>query len=202
MICFALLAVSSGALLQAPGSVDQSKRMGFAYLAERNYDRAAAKLEEVWESDQSDPSVAQHLAVAYMNGQERRYRRDLDAKAVQLMTAALEARGRATFLIQHSHERFSLVQGSRPTKYCAGELVISRDRLAFMSRAGDKPGEHSFEASESEIEEASAAGESGSFRLKVRGKNYNLLPQTADPQHTRVLLDLLDRYVKKGKETR
>ena len=188
VICFALL--------QPGGSLEQVKRLGLAYLAERDFDRAAGKLEEVWEYDQTDPAVAEKLAVAYLNGQERRTRPELATRAFDLMKTALEARGHATMLVQHSHETLTFIQGENLTKFCAGELIISAGRISYIARYGEKPSEHSFAVETLDLRDVSQVtrSSSGMFHIKLRDKSYVMVPQTKEPQDAEFLLSQILHY--------
>src|SRR3954454_18200566 len=93
------------------GSLDLQKKSGLNFIQYGKYDRAAADLEPVWEAGQQDPVVAENLAIAYLNGDERRYQTQRAAKAYDLMKTALEKGGKASFLIAHSHERLEFLHG-------------------------------------------------------------------------------------------
>lgn len=57
---------------QSGGRFEEAKRMGMAYVQSEQFDKAAGRLEEVWEQDRSDPAVGESLALAYLNTEERR----------------------------------------------------------------------------------------------------------------------------------
>src|SRR5205814_10448614 len=88
------------------GRFEEAKRRAAAYLDGGEYDRAAARLEEVWEQDQSDAAVAEGLAIAYLNGGDRTYRQGLEPKAQHLLQETIRLGGMATFIVQHSHGKF------------------------------------------------------------------------------------------------
>jgi hypothetical protein len=118
---------------QGDGRFYDAKRQATDYLDSGQYDRAAARFEEVWEKDQSDPYVAEGLAIAYLNGEDRRYHTELEAKAQRLVLEAIRLGGTATFLVQHSHEKFNGLKP--PNDYCSGKLSIKAGKLVFVAQA-------------------------------------------------------------------
>src|SRR5258708_30941640 len=81
------------AFAQGGGRFEESKRLALAYLESNQYDRAAGKLEEIWEQNQSDADVAEWLAIAYLNGQERESQSGVEAKSLALMGQSLRLGG-------------------------------------------------------------------------------------------------------------
>ena len=87
--------------------------MGLQYVRNAQFDKAAAKLEEVWEQQQPpDPAIAEHLAIAYLNGEDRRNRKELATRAYEIMEKAVAAGGQAT---SSSTIRMSVWESSKET---------------------------------------------------------------------------------------
>src|SRR5205814_9347282 len=107
---------------------------------------SAARLEEVWEQDQSDAAVAEGLAIAYLNGGDRKYRQGLETKAQHLLQETIRLGGMATFIVQHSHGKFAVFQGKSINDYCSGKLSIQPGRVVFIAQPRKGAQEHSFEA--------------------------------------------------------
>lgn len=202
MLITNLLAAQSGS------SFDLQKRNGLDFIQYGKYDRAAAELEPVWEAGQQDPVVAENLAIAYLNGEERRYQGERATKAYDLMKVSLEKGGKASFLIAHSHERFDFLNGGSLLKFCAGRLSVTKGMLSYVSDGGDKQGEHSFEVTAADIREIKPTYEKGRGMFELRathaatkkGFSYKLIPRTWDAKDTEVLITLLNQHVIQGEK--
>ena len=210
--CFLLgayLLPAASADAQNMGRFDAQVRSGLDYLRMGKYDRAAAELEPVWEAGGNSPLVAENLAISYLNGEERRYQPERETKAFEMMTAAITKGGKATFLVAHSHERMTFLQGNRMTKFCAGRLSISPGRLVYVSESGDRPGEHSFDVKAEEIKEIEQSFDKGKgmFRFKAKPAAskkeiaMNLVPRTWTEKDAQFLILLVNRHVL-GKESK
>jgi hypothetical protein len=181
------------------GRFEQQKRQGLAYLKDGKYEKAAAKLEEVWDYEKSDPMVAEGLAIAYLNGTDRRNNPDLAPKAYELMDKQIQAGGKAVFLVVHSHEKLGFLQGHELTNYCAGQLQVRSGRISYVSETGDKGGQHSFDLAADDIKEISPNFDRGRgmFHIKTRDKqNYNMAPRSWDEKDSQFLFSLVVKYVK------
>jgi hypothetical protein len=186
----------------AQGRFEESKRLGLVYVRAGQFDRAAAKLEEVWDEQKpSDPVVAEHLALAYLNGDDRKTRGELYDRAVELMNKAIEGGGQATFLVHHSHERLGFVQGSNWTRYCRGRLSIRPGRLTYVSEAGDRPGEDSFEVDAAGVKEIKEPrGDRGVWQITLtpagsRERGYNFAPRSPFAADSDALVRLLKTHL-------
>src|SRR5207302_5064602 len=133
--------------------------------------------EEVWEQDQSDASVAEGLAIAYLNGEDRRYHGELEAKAESLMRQAIRLGGTASFIVQHSHDKFSILHGKTTNDYCSGKLSIAPGRLTFIAQPRRGMPEHSFDSAREEVR-VTAPDENGAFQIKTKSGNYTMVPRT------------------------
>lgn len=203
--CLAVIACASITLgePQIRGRFDETKRLGLIYIKNGQYDKAAGKLEEVWEMQKpSDPLVAENLAVAYLNGEDRKSQRDLDLKAFGLMEQAISGGGQATLLVLHSHEKLGLIQGNALTKFCSGRLSIKSGHLAFISEAGDHAGEDSFEFSAADFNgvEPNRDNSRGMFHIKgkdKRGKErtYNMVPKSWARNDSDFFLSLIRKHL-------
>src|SRR3954470_2478038 len=103
---------------QSSGRFEEAKRMGVAYLQAEQFDKAAGRLEEVWEQDQSDPSVGELLAVSYLNTEERRGLPQSQKQAFAIIDKLFTSGARVSFLVQHSHEKLGWLQGRELNQYC------------------------------------------------------------------------------------
>ena len=178
----ALILVGLSVLIfgQSGGRFEETKRQALAYLESDQFDRAAGKLEEIWDQDQSDATVAEGLGIAYLNGEDRRYHPEIVTKVRALMEKAVANGGKATFLVQHSHEKLGFLQGKTINNYCSGSLSISRDRLIFVAHARKGIEPHSFDlgAGEFKISGPDADDKRGVFEIKAKSKNYAMAPRT------------------------
>lgn len=183
------------ALAQNSGRFDEAKRLGFIYLKDGKFDKAAGKLEEVWEmQNPPDAAVAEALAIAYLNGSDRESQPDLPQKAFDLMEKAIAGGGQATLLVQHSHERLGAIQGSTLTKYCSGRLSVKPGTLIFVAEAGEHPGEHSFELTPADLKDMGLNLDSsrGMFHIKTPKKGtYNFVPKSGAKQDSEFFLSLI-----------
>jgi hypothetical protein len=171
---------------QGDGRFYDAKRQAADYLDSGQYDRAAARFEEVWEKDQSDPSVAEGLAIAYLNGEDRRYHTELEAKAQRLIQEAIRLGGTATFLVQHSHEKFNGLKP--PNDYCSGKLSIKAGKLVFVAQARKGVEAHSFDATGGL--RVAAVGENGAFQIKTDMGNFIMFPRTRIKRDTDLIVSL------------
>lgn len=148
-------------------------------------------LEEVWESDQSDPAVAENLGLAYL------YADRSPNKAKQLMEDAIALGGRASFLMQHAHERLSAIS-AETNDYCVGRLSVYRDKLTFTAKIP----EHSFTIAAGELKEIKknkwfGRGEAVYHIETLDKRKYNLRPRTWSEGETRLVLFFIDKYIRR-----
>lgn len=133
---------------------EEAKKLALQYIDSDQFDRAAGKLEEIREQDKTDPVVAENLAIAYLNGDDRRYHPEAADKALQMMEEAIKLGGKATFLVQHKHEGKleRLATGGDSLRYCDGKLVIEKGKVRFIMKPlrGSKE-DHSFEAPSAQL---------------------------------------------------
>src|SRR5258708_2078718 len=101
-----VLSLNTALLLagQSGGRVEEGKRIGAGYVNSEQFDRAAGRLEEVWEQEKSDPSVGEFLAIAYLNTEDRHSLAENQIKAFEIIHSLAGAGSRVSFLVQHSHE--------------------------------------------------------------------------------------------------
>jgi hypothetical protein len=181
---------------QSGGRFEDAKRMAQQYLDSNQFDKAAAKLEEVWEQDKTDPTVAENLGIAYLNGDDRRYHADVADKAGKIMEESLKLGGKATFLVQHAHEGkvVKMVTGGDSLKYCDGKLSISHGKVAFVMKTLKGAEDHSFEATTDQIK-VSGPTSSGGFKISRRvdnkWKDYSMAPRNGVKTDTNLILALL-----------
>src|SRR5947207_1450786 len=105
---------------QTGGRFEEAKRMALAYIRSEQFDKAAGRLEEVWEEDQSDPTVAENLALAYLNTEDKHSLPELQQKAFGLIDKLAAMHARVSFIVHHSHEKLAWLQGREWHIYCSG----------------------------------------------------------------------------------
>jgi hypothetical protein len=182
--CIAILLFCFAAFGEQNGRFAVLKEQGFVLFERGQYKEMAGKLEEVWENDQSDPKVAEYLAMGYLYGEKSA------SKAEPVMLIALDKGGQATFLMQHSHER-ALTSSGVMNNYCSGKMIVHKGKLSFVA---DK-GEHSFEFSASEASGLKPLGGSpGRFQFQQERKNVVFRVKT----ETRDEVDLFGRVLKQA----
>lgn len=163
---------------------------GIAFLEKGKYNEAVNALEEVWEHDQSDPVVAQYLAMGYLYSDKdwERY--------LKLAEFSIGHSGAASFLVQHPHEKVPLLSGDL-ADYCNGLLSIYSNRLEFKSATHPQ---HSFtiaSGSLKEIKENKLYGSGrGMYHIRTRNnKNYNFRPRFWSDEERRLILSLTKKYI-------
>src|SRR5436190_24013968 len=120
LLCIFICLVSGHYLgrSQSGGRFEAAKRMGMAYINNEQFDKAAGRLEEVWEQDKSDAVVGEFLAVAYLNSEDRRSLLQSQEQAFAIIHKLVAAGSRVTFLVQHSHEKLGWLEGRELNQYC------------------------------------------------------------------------------------
>ena len=172
---------------QQNGRFADLKAQAFDAFEKGKYAEVAGKLEEVWEEDQSDPKVAEYLAIGYLYGE-----RNL-TKAQPLMEKAIILRGQATFLVIHSHERREFLQGNVITDFCPGKMSISPGKLAFVADSGD----HSIAILPADLKVFSVPnGAPGRIHIKAAGKNYTFRVKTQTRSEAQLLEHIAEQNLK------
>ena len=190
-----LLGRPSASFAQSAGRFEEAKRIAQQYLDSNQFDKAAAKLEEVWEQDKTDPAVAENLGLAYLNGDDRRYNPEVVSKAVRLMQEAVKLGGKASFLVQHKHEGKIkvLAIGGDSLKYCNGKLSISHGSISFVMKQLKGAEDHSFETTPEQVK-VTGPGGSGEFKLARKADKaatYTLVPRNGIKDDTDILLTMM-----------
>ncbi len=116
---------------QQNGRFATLKSQAFEYFDRGRYEQVAGKLEEIWEQDRSDLKVGEYLAIGYLYGEN-----DL-SKAQPIMKEVVEKGGQATFLVQHSHEKLSILNGDTINNYCSGKMSIAQGKMSFVADDGE-----------------------------------------------------------------
>jgi hypothetical protein len=175
---------------QVRGRLAELTAKGIADLEQGKYTAALNALEEVWEQDQSDPAVAENLAMAYLYAEK-------DApKARSLAEHAIRAGGKASFLVQHPHEKVGFLSGDM-ADFCAGRIRISKDQLIFTS----KDPRHSFVINAGGLKEIKAnrlyGSERGMYHLQTTDKRkYNFRPRNWSQEEQELMLRLVKQHIK------
>jgi tetratricopeptide (TPR) repeat protein len=177
-------------LSQNTARLSELTSKGIADLEQGRYNDAFNALEEVWEQDQSDPSVAENLAMAYLYADH-----DFE-KARTIAERAIQTGGKASFLVQHPHDKLGIVSGD-VADYCSGRLSISKNHLAFISKVEN----HSFTVEKGQLKEIKANRVYGSGRgmyhiRTIDKRNYNVRPRTWSDQEQELILLLVNEYLK------
>jgi hypothetical protein len=183
-ILFAFLA--SG---QSQARVFELLQRGVALLEQGRYNDAVNLLEEAWEADQSVASVAEHLAMAYLYADKE------TSKAGPLAEKAIALGGRASFLMDHPHEKLKILNGDTAA-YCRGRLVIVSARITFIA---DVPG-HSFQVESSNLKDLKEnrifGVERGMYHIRTRDKRqFELRPRSGTSAERELIMSLINAYV-------
>jgi hypothetical protein len=198
-----LLSLASNSFGQSGGRFEDLKRMAQQYLDSNQFDKAAAKLEEVWEQDKTDPTVAENLGIAYLNGDDRRYNPAVVEKAAKIMQESLKLGGKATFLVQHSHEGkvVKLVTGGDSLKYCDGKLSVSKGKVVFVMKALKGAEDHSFEATADQVK-VTGPTPAGIFkisrRVDTKSKDYMMSPRNGEKTDATLIVTILHEQLGAG----
>jgi hypothetical protein len=177
---------------QGGGRFEEAKRMGMSYIQSEQFDKAAGRLEEVWEQDQSDPTVGEFLAVAYLNSEDRRMLPKVEKQAFAIIEKLVASGARVTFMVQHSHEKLGWLQGRELNQYCRGQLSIANHRLTYVSDKGEKKLRHSFDTAETAFKEISLNRDDrrGTLQLKLENGNYFIATRNRNRDEAALIVDL------------
>ena len=188
--CFALLAAQTARF-------EEAKRVGLGYIRAEQYDKAAGRLEEVWEQDKSDPMVGEYLALAYLNSEDHANHSANQAQGFEIIRKLASQESRVTFTVIHSHETMSWLQGRQWNQYCRGRLSISPSRLVFISEKGEKAGEHSFDIDghQSKTVYVNPKEQRGIFQIKTGESSYLMATRTASFEEAALIVDLIRQKV-------
>lgn len=197
LVIASLIYVSTASLVAQTGRLEESKRLGFALLKDGKYDRAAAKLEEAYEVDKSDALVNEGLAVAYMNGDDRKNNPDLHNRAFAILEKSLASGGKASLLVYLALGNSLFASIGSPTNVCAGQLILQPGRLAFVCEKGEKPAQNSFDFTRAQITEVGERFNRGKGMFFVRAgkRTYNFVPANWEQKHSQFFLDLAAKYL-------
>jgi hypothetical protein len=161
------------AIGQENGRFAGLKAQALEYFQRGQYAQVVGKLEEVWEQDQTDPKVAEYLAMGYLYGES-------DAKKAEpVMLAAIAHGGQATFLVQHSHERSTILSGDTMNNYCTGRISVANGKMDFIADSTD----HSATFLAPDLKEFRILnGSAGRFQIKSGAKTsvFRVKSQTRD----------------------
>ena len=203
MICrtsgyfLSIFMLSTPALPQTSGRFEEAKRSGMSLLQGEQFDKAAGRLEEVWEQDQSDPSVGEALSVAYLNTEDRRGLPQSQKQAFAIIHSLVDSGRRVTFLVQHSHEKLGWLQGRELNQYCRGRLLIEPARLTFVSEKGEKASQHTFEANWDDVKAITLneVDTRGTFQLKLGTGNYFMATRNRNRDEAREIVGLIQKHL-------
>jgi hypothetical protein len=163
---------------QRNGRFADLKAQAFDDFDKGKYAEVAGKLEGIWEEDQSDPKVAEYLAMGYLYGE-----RDT-SKASPLFDKAIALGGQATFLVIHSHERLGVLRSEIITEFCSGKMSISPGKLTFISDSG----EHTMTVSPDSLKDFSVLGGApGRIHIKTGEKSYTFRVKTQSRSEANLL---------------
>jgi len=175
---------------QSAGRFAELTAKGIAYLDQGKFNEALNSLEEVWEQDQSDVAVAENLAMAYLYADHNLI------KAKALDEQAIAAGGKASFFVQHPHEKIGFVSGDM-VEFCSGRLSVSRERMVFTS----KDQRHSFVVEKGQIKEFKAnhvyGSSRGMYHLRTADKkDYNFRPRTWSEEEQQLIVQLVNEHLR------
>lgn len=179
------LAWPVAAVAQQNGRFAALKTQAFDLFQRGRYAEVVGKLEEIWEQDKSDPKVAQYLAMGYMYGERKA------AEARPVMEQAILLGVPAIFLLQHSHERLTVLNGNTMNQYCTGQMRITPGKMEFVADATD----HSVTITPSDLKEFKLQNVPGRIQIKAAGKTY-VFRVKSDTRDEAVLLgQLAEKYL-------
>ncbi|MGB9609713.1 MAG: tetratricopeptide repeat protein [Bryobacteraceae bacterium] len=191
-LIFLALAEPAAVWSQPPGRGRQAALIerGLKLMDEGRYREAANILEEAWENDPSDASLAENLAICLLDG-----RKD-EAGAFRLMREAILLGGKASVNVDHIHEK-AILSGGVVSDTCKGRLSFQKDRLSFVSSQRD----HSFSLALTEVKgfrrnRMLGLGQGG-FRIEtVQGQKLNLCPSDWSDRTTELIFRLWNLVTK------
>jgi hypothetical protein len=157
-------------------------------------DRALSALQQIVAEEPGRPEAYEAMANIYQRKKAFDQARDLFAKS-------LERGGKATFTVIHDHSGGLLeseADGWKST--CLGQLTIKATGVTFETPENNDR----FSAGRAEIRDVGSNRYFGSgiggFHIKVRRdkneRNFNLAPQTKDKVETKLITDLISKYVR------
>jgi hypothetical protein len=190
-VLLATLAAGIGAVpvvAQQNGRFASLKVQAFDLFERKQYAQVAGKLEEIWETDKSDPKVSEYLAMGYLYGDKSVEQKTID-KVEQLMKESIAKSGQATFIVQHSHGRSGYLDGDAMNNYCSGKMSIATGKMAFI----DDKGKDSMDLVAQDVAGMRLlSGSPGRFQMKVGAKTlvFRVFSQT------KLEAELLDRVAK------
>jgi hypothetical protein len=172
---------------QQNGRFASLKSQALTMFERGQYDQVAGKLEEIWEQDQSDPKVAEYLAIGYLYGEHN------VAKAKPVMQAAIARGGQATFLVRHSHDKSGILSGDTINNYCSGRMSMVRGKLSFTADSG----EHSVEIPANQLKGLKTLGGSpGRIEIKSAAKTYLFRVKSETNAEALFLAEMVTQHVK------
>lgn len=183
--------VALPAFSQSKARVLELLEKGVALLEDGQYNKAVNLLEEAWEGDPTDPAIAENLAIGYLYADKE------VGKAGPLVEKAIALGGRASFLMDHLHEKLQIL-ASDTADYCRGRLSIMPGRMVFVA-ANPR---HSFELDADNVREVKAnklygAGR-GTYNVRTRDKRkFDLRPRSGTPAERQLILELTGKHLKR-----
>lgn len=181
-------------LAQSNGRFEEAKRMALAYIRSEQFDKAAGRLEEIWEQDQSDPTVGEDLALAYLNTEDKNSLPALQKKAFAIIEELTTKDARVSFIVHHSHEKLAWLQGREWNQFCSGRFSITRNGLAYLADKGKDAEKHSFEVSLDKIKASAielSEGGVGVFHLKTSEGGYVMSVRNRNREEAKFLVALV-----------
>jgi hypothetical protein len=195
---WAAVTVSSALLLWSRHAFGQDPRSGVAvrlvqsgvrHSEEGRYRQAINDLEEAWEFDSSNVTVAEHLALSYLY-EIHPPPAEAFSKAEKLMRYALEHGGQATVQARHLHKGWQWVTNMDDS--CPGRFSVTSWGVHFLA-LDDL---HSFTVKREQLREITLPGErssnqNGVFTFEtVDGTRYRMRTGTGTRTEARILVDL------------
>lgn len=179
---------------QSGGRFEEAKRMAMAYIGSEQYDKAAGRLEEVWEQDHSDPTVAEYLAIAYLNTEDKHSLPKLQKQAFGMLDKLLEDHSRISFIVHHSHEKAAWLQGRQWHQYCTGRFSLQDGRISFLAQKGKDAEKHSFDISLAQFKGIALDEDArGVFHVKTPKGGYMMASRNHNPDEARYLVEVVKR---------
>lgn len=159
-----------------------------AMVRNYRYDDALVKLQEALEQTPDDAEALSLVGTVYL------YRDKDFLKAKKQFEESYRRGGRATFWVNHSHEKLG---SSEMSDYCRGWLLLGKAGVQFAPEASD----HGFQATYAQVKEFKPnrlrrAFFHISFPIGGEGKNYNFQPRTKDEGEVLLILAMYKAFTR------
>ncbi|MGA9772466.1 MAG: hypothetical protein WBV94_25760 [Blastocatellia bacterium] len=163
----------------APREVALAREM----IAQRRYDDAVSKLEQVLEAKPGQADALMFMGTAVLYGEMN------FLKAQKLFEQSFQAGGGAAIWVNHSHEKLGTEEMA---DYCRGWLYLRKGEIEFAPTDG----EHNVHLPYSDIKEFKQNRLSKLFHIKDSNKTFNFRPRSGDEGEILLTLALYKKFAR------